>query len=457
MLFNLALSDQFESYGNEIMQTYGASGMAVAIVNRDRPLQELFFGFRDREQKLPIDRDTLFGLASVTKSFTCLAILYLAQQGRIDLDAPVSRYIPDFQNAHRRQPVLVRHLMSHTGSFWPVARKTVEPLARKMGLWNTGIDLAYSVPFSQEALREVCAGLDAQDPPLGEPGEYFSYSNDSFGLLSDIIRTQGGEDTYAAYLDRHLLQPLGMERSGCGFLKPAADPNAAVLYERRDGKLLTTRDFHDNAFVMMGGGAMKSTLRDMERYLQLFLRGGVPLLSAESFAQMTGCYASYRPGVGYGFGLSVSHLAGVPVFGHGGSLTGVSSAICFCPEAGFGVVVLCNTSGVPATSVAEAAMRWCLGQSPRPEDPVPGKPWSKEAQQKACGRYVCAEDSQLEICMEQGEMMVRSSGKSYPYRFGGENVLYLQSKLTWSDVTLFPGPDGLPFALRYGGRMLARQ
>lgn len=76
--------------------------------------------------------------------------------------------------------------------------------------------------------------------------EYFSYSNDGFGLLSDIIRTQGGEDTYANYMKKHVLQPLGMSRSGCGFLPPSGDSNAAVLYEKRDGRPLITRDYHDN-------------------------------------------------------------------------------------------------------------------------------------------------------------------------------------------------------------------
>lgn len=446
----------FEAYVEKVMRAYDACGMAVAIVDQGQPVQELFYGFRDREQKLPINQDTIFGLASVTKSFTCLAILHLAQQGKIDLDAPVSQYIPSFHNSHREKSVLVRHLMNHTGSFWPVKRKTVEPLARKMGLWGSGMDLAYSIPFSQAAVQEVCAGLDAQTMPLGMPGEYFSYSNDGFGLLSDIIRTQGGEDTYANYMKKHVLQPLGMSRSGCGFLPPAGDSNAAVLYEKRDGRLLITRDYHDNAFVMMGGGAMKSTIRDMERYLLLFLRHGDPLLSPDSFRRMTAPYASYRPGIGYGYGLSVSELAGHPVYGHGGSLTGVSSAISFCPDAGSGVVVLCNTSGVPATSVAEAAMLWCLGQNPSPSSPKACSPWPWSLQQKACGRYVCAEGSEIEMTMNGGEMEVLSSGIPHSYRFSEPGILFLRSKMTWSDLTVFSDSAGEIFAVRYGGRMLAR-
>lgn len=456
MSLSLSLGSLFEAYVKKVMHTYDASGIAVAIVDREQPVRELFFGFRDQEQKRLIDQDTIFGLASVTKSFTCLAVLQLAQQGKVDLDAPVSRYIPAFQNAHREKPVLVRHLMSHAGSFWPVERKTVEPLARRMGLWNSGVDLAYSAAFSQAAVQEVCADLDAQQTPLGEPGEYLSYSNDSFGLLSDIIRTQGTEDTYADYMKKHVLQPLGMSRSGCGFLFPARDSNAAILYEKRDGKLLITRDYHDNAFVMMGGGAMKSTLRDMERYLQLFLRRGEPLLSPDSFWRMTTAYVSYRPGVGYGYGLSVGQLAGYPVYGHGGSLTGVSSAISFCPDAGYGVVVLCNTTGVPATSIAEAAMLWCLGKNPCPVEPKACEPWAQDLQRRACGRYVSAEGDTVEITMNSTNLELLSSGKPRPYRFSEPGVLFLQSKMTWSDLTLFPNAQGEIFAVRYGGRMLSR-
>ncbi len=451
------LSTSFGAYVEKIRDVYNARGIAVAIVDPNGPIQELYFGFRDWERKLPIDENTIFGLASVTKSFTCLAILRLAEQGKVDLDAPVSRYIPSFQNAHRTEPVQVRHLMSHTGSFWPVERKTIEPLARRMGLWGKGIDLAYSVPFSKEAVRQVCAGLDAQQTPLGQPGEYFSYSNDSFGLLSDIIRTQGGEDTYGAYLKKEILLPLGMERSGCGFLAPAADSNSAVLYEERDGRQLITRDYHDSAFVMMGGGAMKSTIRDMGRYLRLFLQEGAPLIDPDSFRRMVHSYASYRPGVGYGYGLAVGRLDGHLVFGHGGSLTGVSSAIGVCPDAGFGVCVLCNTTGVPASSIAEAALRGCLGQEPRAKEPAPGRPWPADVQRRVCGTYLSPEGSEIKIQMDGTEMQVLSSGKAKEYRFGDEGVLFVKSKMTWSDLTVFPGKDGEIFALRYGGRMLARK
>lgn len=454
-------AEQKKTYLHLIEQTaktYEAAGIAVALVGKSEVYDEIFYGYRDSTNKLPIDQDTLFGLASVTKSFTCLAVLCLASEGKVDLDAPVSRYIPDFTGKNRKKPVLVRHLMSHTGSFWPVRRKVVEPLAKEMQLWDMGIDLAHHVDFEKEAVRRVAKDLDAQTPPLGEPGEYFSYSNDSFGLLADIIRTRGSEKTYADYLSKHILAPLGLSsRSSCDFLAPQNDPNAAVLYEKRDGQMVATRNYYDEAFVMMSGGAMKATPRDMQKVLQMYLRGGEPVLPREMYKKMTTPYASYRHNADYGFGLSVSNIEGHTVWGHGGSLTGVSSAILFCEEKGVGVVVLCNTSGVPSTMLAEAAMRGLLGFSPEPVQPVAAKPWSTQTMQKAAGLYRSQEGSEIEIRFENGEISVLSAEKPMEFLFYDERTVLLKSKMTWSDLTLFCEESGTVFAVRYGGRMLKRQ
>ncbi|MBR2637097.1 MAG: beta-lactamase family protein [Oscillospiraceae bacterium] len=444
----------FSSYVHKVMEHYEAAGMAVALIEKDRPAKELFFGYRDVQQLLPIDRDTIFGLASVSKSFTALAVLQLAQQGKVDLDAPVSRYIPQFENLHR-QPVLVRHLMSHAGSFWPVKRKVVQPLAEEMGLWDSGEDLAYSEALSIEANRRVCADLDAQAEPLGKPGQYLSYSNDSFGLLSDIIRTQGGEKNYADYMVRHVLKPLGMNRSFCDFLRPAQDQNAAILYEKRDGEMIATRDYHDSAFVMNGGGAMKSTLADMETYLGLYLSGGAPLIGEKWMTKMLSPYVSYRYDEDYGFGLSIGQVGGQKVCGHGGSLTGVSSAISFCPEKEVAVVVLCNTTGVPATAVAKCAMQGLLGLDPAPVEPVFGESWSDGRFEAVCGEYISPEGSALSLQMDETGRKLLSSGKEKEFFYLDERTLLIRSGLTWSDVTFFE-EKGRVFAARYGGRMLKK-
>ena len=93
----------FEELVSRIQERSNAVGIAVAIVDRNGNTQyEKFFGYRDQERKLPIDEDTIFGLASVTKSFVALSIMQLVEAGKVDLDDPVSKYIPEFTNRNQK-------------------------------------------------------------------------------------------------------------------------------------------------------------------------------------------------------------------------------------------------------------------------------------------------------------------------------------------------------------------
>lgn len=97
----------FEELVSRIQERSNAVGIAVAIVDRNGNTQyEKFFGYRDQEKKLPIDEDTIFGLASVTKSFVALSIMQLVEAGKVNLDDPVSKYIPEFTNRNQK-PVMV--------------------------------------------------------------------------------------------------------------------------------------------------------------------------------------------------------------------------------------------------------------------------------------------------------------------------------------------------------------
>lgn len=197
-----------EQWIEKMMAHYEAAGLAVAVVDKNVTLYQKFFGFRDAENQTPIDENTIFGLASVSKSFTALSIMQLAEKGVIDLGGPVSRYLPEFQNAHAAQPVTVAHLLSHAGGFLPKRRMLVEEVARDLGIWQDGkAEIGPHPGLAMEGCRRVCKGLDEEEARTGLPGEYMSYSNDSYGLLSEIIRRYGGENSFQDYLER-MCSPL---------------------------------------------------------------------------------------------------------------------------------------------------------------------------------------------------------------------------------------------------------
>ena len=205
-----------EKLVEDIKKDHEASGIAVAIIDKSGKTQyEKFWGVRDLESGKEVNGDTIFGLASVTKSFTALSIMQLEEKGIIDLDAPISQYIPEFTNKNQSKKVTVRHLLSHAGGFFPLPRILVGNVAESLGLdEEKDGDFAYNDAVAQEGVKLVAERLDAQTKENGlngQPGEYLSYCNDGFGLLSDIIRRYGGEPSYADYLVKHVLKPLGME------------------------------------------------------------------------------------------------------------------------------------------------------------------------------------------------------------------------------------------------------
>ena len=364
----------FEELVSRIQERSNAVGIAVAIVDRNGKTQyEKFFGYRDQEKKLPIDEDTIFGLASVTKSFVALSIMQLVEAGKVNLDDPVSKYIPEFTNRNQKT-VKVWHFLCHTAGFYPMHRTIINEIAQKAGLdENETGDFAFCEKIALEGTKAVAELLDAQTKEngglIGDPGNYMSYCNDGFGLLSEIVRRVGGENSFAEYVKKHILEPLHMERSSGEYVRPAADANAAVLYKMQKGVMTSGRDYHDNAFSLGGAGSLKSTLADMKKYICMYLNygkgiDGTRILSQEGVRTMCRPRIDYRPDSHYCFGLAQKKMDDLTVMEHGGSLPGVSSNLSWSYDAGVGVMVLCNTSGVPVSTIADAAMRMYHGRNP---------------------------------------------------------------------------------------------
>lgn len=454
-----AYLEAFETYVEQIMESYGAVGLIVSAIDPQKCLYRRSFGWADLEEKRLIDEHTIFGLASITKSFTCLAIMQLYEKKIIDINAPVSQYIPEFTNKNH-EPVLVWHLMSHSAGFYPRKRLCAVPLAKEMGL-SQEKELAYNTALAEEAVRRVAAGLDEQTDHIAYPGEFLSYSNDSFGLLAEMIRRYGGEASYADYINKYILEPLGMERSCCDFLKPAVDPNAATLYYFEDGKRCSSRDYYRSAFALMGGGALKSTISDMESYLRMYLLNGWgdmdQIIEPASIAQMIVPRVNYRYEEKYGYGLAIGKMEDAHLIGHGGSLPGVSSYFMWSPEMQKGVVVLCNTTGAPAATIARALMRVLKDLPPLEEREYREMPWRPEVIRLACGRYSCEEGHCVELVPCGNGIGVKDGEEVYPAKMVAPDALIYRRKLVDADVKVFYRRDGTFWGMRSGGRVLKKE
>lgn len=455
-----------ESLIRSVMKDYDAKGLAACIIDHDGNTQyEIFRGYRNEETKEEVNGDTIFGLASVTKSFTALAVMRLAEAGIISLDAPLSEYIPEFTNRNT-DPVLVKHLLYHAGGFVPQPRIVVDQVAESLGLREeTDGDLAYNLKLAEEGARLVAERLDslsfANRGLHGKPGEYMSYCNDGFGLLSEIIRRYGGYPSYAEYLNEEILKPLGMTRSFCDFVRPAQDENASVLYEKKDGVMHAHRNYHDNAFVLNGGGAMKSTLNDLKKYLCMYLNEGKSgndrLLSASGIREMIRGSIPYTNHSMYCYGLYSSLLDGMEVIGHGGSLPGVSSNIAFTYDNDCAVIVLCNTSGAPVSVISDALMRMYAGIAPVIPRTVHEQDWPEELRRAAAGAYASGEGTAFEvIAKENGKLHVKDENSEKQLVMTGMKTAVVRN--LYSDTELKPVFDRSDhlIGMMYGSRIIPR-
>ncbi len=450
---------------DSIMKDYDAVGLAACIIDETGYTQyEIFKGYRDLETKKPVNEDTIFGLASVTKSFTAMAIMQMAEKGIISLTDPVSKYIPEFTNKNT-QPVTIQHLLSHAGGFFPTHRTTMKEVIEKYNLKISG-DPAYNVELAEKGAEAVCSLLDEQTMEKGLhglPGERMSYCNDGFGLLSEIIRRYGGHDSYAEYLHEEILVPANMTRSFCDFIKPTIDENASILYFKEDGELKGHRDYMDNAFVLNGGGAMKSTLHDLKEYLYIYLNEG-KTMDGERIIKDTSIREMCKPRQRhsrygyYGYGLYTDILHDLNVIEHGGSLPGVSSNIAFTYDNDCAVIVLCNTSDVPVSVISNALLKMYAGYSPISTREYREYPWDKETILKALGTYCSLEDSSFELLQnEDGTLSIKDENNTRAVIPVSPNTAIIRNKYSDTFLKLIETEERGVFAIQYGSRVIPKQ
>ncbi|MCD5415739.1 serine hydrolase [Candidatus Bipolaricaulota bacterium] len=357
-------------------------GLSAAVVKGDEVIWSKGFGFRDLEQGLPATPRTLYRIGSVTKSFTALAIMQLAEQGKLSLDDPVDRYLPiDIKPGG--ETIRISHLLSHSSGIPALAFS--EAAIRS----TTGAGKAWFPLADWSGMLTFMA--DAQDWTLTRPGERWFYSNEGYVLLGGIIEVCSGM-SYGEYIGEHVLAPLGMERSFFSKNELTKDPDAAVPYTiTREGKRNASDYFYSN---ILGVGALISNVLDLSRYVAMYLGQGeykgTHLLSRPSLAEMASPQIALPQqglfGQGsYGYGLSSApDFLGHKLIGHGGSVLVATAYMGFIPEQGVGIALLANGSGYPLAQLGMYGLALLLGEDP---EELPFIQWEKSLNQLV-GNYV---------------------------------------------------------------------
>jgi CubicO group peptidase (beta-lactamase class C family) len=333
----------------EILNRWPAVGLAVGVV-RDGSL-EFFYshGTADLASNTPITEDTVFRVASITKTFTAIAVMQLWEQGLIDLDAPANDYLRAYRLIPTKagfRPATVRHLLTHTSGIAEV----VHPFGLLRPDFGESVKVGQPVPSLAEYYR---GGLRVDV----EPGTRWTYTNHGPATLGQIV-----EDVSGKPLDRHLrehiFEPLGMADTDL-VRSEQVQSRLATGYNLRSGGI---EPVTDHEMVTVGAASAYSTPRDMARYLMALLGGGAnehgSMLKPATLAIMFQPHYQPDPRVpGMGLAFFRGNAGGHPVIEHQGILPGFTSQIFVAPDDGVGVMAFTNG--------ASRAMLWLPGEMSR--------------------------------------------------------------------------------------------
>jgi CubicO group peptidase (beta-lactamase class C family) len=314
-------SPNIDSRMDQIVQSYVANKQfmgSVLVARGDQVLFSKGYGSANLEWGIPDTPATKFRLGSVTKQFTAASILLLEERGKLKVEDPIKKYLPDAPAAWDKMTIF--NVLTHTAG---IPNFTSFPEYPKLE------------PFAITPERLVAL---FRDKPLDfQPGEKMSYSNSGYVLLGYLIEKISGE-SYEKFVQENIFTPLGMKDSGY-------DSNSALIARRAAGYSPTPNGLVNAGFIHMsvpfGAGALYSTTEDLLKWEQGLFGG--KLLSAASLQKMTTPFKN-----DYAFGLQVHTANGHKVIDHNGGIEGFNTMLAYYPEDKLTVVALANMA--PASS-----------------------------------------------------------------------------------------------------------
>ena len=341
-----------------------AAGMSIAVSHGGRPVVTRGYGMADVEWRVPTPAGAVYEIGSVTKQLTGAAIMRLVEQGKVDLDAEVTTYLPAFDPQGRR--ITVRRLLDHTSGIRPyTAMPEFRDIERK------------SLP------RDTMVRLLSKATPTFEPGAAEAYNNSGFFLAGLLVEKVSGKP-YAEFVKEELFDRAGMRDSRyCD--QGAVVPHRARGYELH-GSELRRGGWIDHTWPF-AAGSICSTVADLDAWNRA-LHGG-RILGAAAYRELVapGSLADGTP-LSYAKGIATSDLAGRRALHHGGAIPGFLSYVAWFPETRLSVAVLVNTMGpVQPLDVVRAIAEVVHGKAAPRVARLDGKPSDYAGEYRGVGGY----------------------------------------------------------------------
>jgi CubicO group peptidase (beta-lactamase class C family) len=382
---------QIRSYVERHRTSLDTPGLALAVTDRERVLGVLTDGLANIDAGLPVDPEHRFQIGSISKGFTAMALLQEWEVGRLDLDAPVTEYLPWFEVRTRFAPITVHHLLSHTGGITCGTDATGEAAAE---VWS---------------VRETHTGF--------APGERFLYSNLGYKALGLVLERVAGRPWWEVVRER-VMAPIGMGDADV-IITPETRARLAVGY---------ASPFDDRPWLPRHGwaaspwfesatadGTICATAGELTAYARLLLNRGRGVLTEGGFARMTEPVIEdpEAPGHRFCYGIKwIEEPGSARVLGHSGGMIGFTAYALVDPRAGFGVTVLMNSAFGVRLGLARFALSCLAAEAvgdPLPAVPDPPDPNRVEGAAGFTGTYR-GEGETVEVTADGDRLFVEHEG-----------------------------------------------
>lgn len=302
------------------MARTGAPGVSVAVLIEGEIRFASGYGLSDIENFVPATAQTVYRLGSISKPVTAVAVMQLVEQEKIDLDAPIHRYVPSFPE--KQWPVTVRQLLGHLG-----------------GIRHYRGDEILSTRHYTDLTQPLAIFKD--DPLIAEPGTRYSYTTYGYGLLGAAVETASGK-TFPEYLRASIFEPARMDRMRVDNTYEIIPHRAQGYHKAADGQLRNSA-LADTSNKIPGGG-LCSTVYDLIRFADAVMSGKI--VRPSTFEQMRTVQTT-RDGktTGYGLGWGIEERDGLRYVLHGGGQPRVSTMLAMIPDRKFAAAWMCNLEG----------------------------------------------------------------------------------------------------------------
>jgi CubicO group peptidase (beta-lactamase class C family)/uncharacterized protein YneR len=325
------LAGKIDAVMSEVYQP-GQPGAAIIVRKNGQTVIRKGYGLADLELQVPVEPDMVFRLGSITKQFTAVSILILAQEGRLGLQDEITKFLPDYPTQGRK--ITIEHLLTHTSGI-----QSYTDMAEWLPLWRKD--------FSVKELVDLF-----KDKPMQfEPGESWAYNNSGYVLLGAIIEKVSGK-TYEAFVDANIFKPLGMKRSYYGGAE-------RIIPRRVPGYQMGQGGFVNAPYLSMtqpyAAGSLLSNVDDMADWSEAVFSG--KLVKKEWLDK---AFTPYKlkngESSGYGYGWFTADFGGHRSIEHGGGINGFTSYAMTFPEDGIYLAILTN-SAVPRRAPEPRAVK----------------------------------------------------------------------------------------------------